>query len=120
MLGSDSKTKNSLRGDVMNGRLAQLFGRGSLIALAAAAFAGAATQAQAQDATRRSPTTVGEVTITAERRVQDLQTTAISATVLDGDAMQAQNVVGLTSLQFAAPGLQISDYASANTFNIRG
>jgi len=103
----------------MDGRLASLLGRGSMMALAAAAFAGAATQAQAQETPRRA-TTVEEVTITAERRVQDLQTAAISATVLDGEAMQAQNVVGLTSLQFAAPGLQISDYASANTFNIRG
>jgi len=60
------------------------------------------------------------VTVTAERRSEDLQTTAISATVLNADQLEAKGVQGLTALQFAAPGVQIADYASANTFNIRG
>src|SRR5689334_9097766 len=76
-----------------------------------------AGQALAQ-ATR--PNTVGELVITAERRTENLQTAAISATVLDQELLEAKGVVGLTALQFAAPGLQISDYSSANTFNIRG
>src|SRR5436190_13638015 len=64
--------------------------------------------------------TVGELVITAERRTENLQTAAISATVLDQELLEAKGVNGLTALQFAAPGLQISDYSSANTFNIRG
>ena len=76
-----------------------------------------AGQAQAQS---RGANTVDELIVTAERREQNLQTTAISATVLDQKALEAKGVVGLTTLQYAAPGLQISDYASANTFNIRG
>ncbi len=78
----------------------------------------AAGQAFAQ--ANRDANTVGELVVTAERRVENLQTTAISATVLDQATLEAKGVVGLTTLQFAAPGIQISDYASANTFNIRG
>src|SRR5215204_2956454 len=77
----------------------------------------AAGEAQAQTA-RSDPNTVGELVVTAERRDQNLQTTAISATVLDQQLLEAKGVVGLTTLQYAAPGLQISDYSSANTFNI--
>ncbi len=58
--------------------------------------------------------------MTAERRVENLQKVAISATVLDQKTLEAKGVTGLTALQFAAPGIQISDYSSANTFNIRG
>jgi iron complex outermembrane recepter protein len=78
-----------------------------------------AGQAQAQ-ARRDDPNVIGELVVTAERRDQNLQTTAISATVLDQQLLEAKGVVGLTSLQYAAPGIQISDYSSANTFNIRG
>ena len=66
------------------------------------------------------PPASGELVITAERRQQRLQTAAISATVLDAKTLEVKGVIGLTSLEFAAPGIQISDYASANTFNIRG
>ncbi len=95
----------------------------SVLALCAGAFFATAAFAQPENQTQNQPrraTVVEEVTITAERREVNLQTAAISATVLDADQLEAQNVVGLTSLQFAAPGLQISDYSSANTFNIRG
>src|SRR5689334_6026007 len=60
------------------------------------------------------------VTVTAERRTENLQVVAISATVLNADQLEAKGVQGLTALQFAAPGVQIADYSSANTFNIRG
>lgn len=76
-------------------------------------------RAQAGAADDRNDT-IETLVVTPERRAQDLQTTAISTTVLDAQTLEARNVVGLTSLQYAAPGLMISDYASANTFNIRG
>src|SRR4030095_12395370 len=63
---------------------------------------------------------VETVIVTAERRSQDLQTSAISATVLNAVELENKSVYGLTALQFAAPGLYIADYSSANTFNIRG
>jgi iron complex outermembrane receptor protein len=84
------------------------------LSVGAALSAGAA---QAATAAAEPDTTL---VITAERRTEDLQTAAISATVLNAENLEAKNVIGLTSLQFAAPGIQISDYSSANTFNIRG
>ena len=71
-------------------------------------------------ATAQDRSSIETVVITAERRTEDLQTAAISATVLDGTALDNKSVYGLTSLQYAAPGLYIADYSSANTFNIRG
>ena len=88
------------------------------LALSAAAVFGAS--AARADAAGDRQAAVSELVVTAERRVENLQTTAISATVLDQKTLEAKGVTGLTTLQFAAPGLQISDYSSANTFNIRG
>jgi iron complex outermembrane receptor protein len=68
----------------------------------------------------QSAKAIETVTVTAERRTENLQVVAISATVLSADQMEAKGVNGLTALQFAAPGVQIADYSSANTFNIRG
>jgi len=91
---------------------------------AASALAGAAalvsTTVQAADPQDAKAGTASELVVTAERRVENLQTTAISATVLDQKTLEAKGVVNLNSLQLAAPGIQISDYGSANTFNIRG
>jgi iron complex outermembrane recepter protein len=89
----------------------------SALAAAAALVGSAAQAADAQDSTSN---TASELVITAERRVENLQTTAISATVLDQKTLEAKGVVNLNGLQLAAPGIQISDYGSANTFNIRG
>ncbi len=91
----------------------------SVLALAITLTAGAGSAAAA-DRSDKSDTTVAPLVVTAERRVENEQTTAISATVLDTKMLEAKGVVGLTTLQYAAPGLQISDYSSANTFNIRG
>ena len=67
-----------------------------------------------------SDSTIEEVLVTAERRTESLQTSALSATVLNEEMLEKKGVVGLTTVQYAAPGVQIADYASANTFNIRG
>lgn len=93
----------------------------SALALAGAA-ALTASAAQAADSTngKTKDAAVSELVVTAERRVENLQTTAISASVMDQKTLQAKGVTNLTTLQFAAPGVEISDYSSANTFNIRG
>jgi iron complex outermembrane receptor protein len=88
--------------------------------VSALALAGAASAAQAADDSKTRSSSVSELVVTAERRVENLQTTAISASVLDQKTLEAKGVTNLTTLQFAAPGVQISDYGSANTFNIRG
>ena len=68
----------------------------------------------------RAEDPIETVVITAERRTEDLQTSAISASVLGAVELENKSVYGLTGLQFAVPGLYIADYSSANTFNIRG
>jgi iron complex outermembrane recepter protein len=92
----------------------QLLGSTAFIAIAIGTVAQGT--AYAQDTVR----TVERIVVTAERRTQDLQTSAISATVLTEKMLEDKGVVNLTTLQYAAPGLMISDYGSANTFNIRG
>ena len=61
-----------------------------------------------------------EVTVTAQRRVENLQAVPIAATVLTGDMLQDKGVQGITALQYVAPSLTVSDYGSANVLNIRG
>src|ERR1700722_15398729 len=85
---------------------------------ASVASAGSALGADATD--NKSSATVAPLVVTAERRVENGQTTAISGTGPVQKMLEAKSVIGLPTLQYAAPGIQISDYASANTFNIRG
>lgn len=63
---------------------------------------------------------VEELVITAERRSTDLQKTPIAATVLTGEDLIKKGVDGLTDLAYASPSVTITDYGSANVFNIRG
>src|SRR5262245_37613990 len=58
--------------------------------------------------------------ITAERRTTDLQDTGVSASVLTSEDLVDKSVYGLTAVQYAVPSVTISDYGSANVFNIRG
>jgi iron complex outermembrane receptor protein len=84
----------------------------------AAATLGATAYAQSEQSTQRMP--IEEVVVTAERRTESLQTSALSATVLNEEMLQKKGVIGLTTVQYAVPGILITDYSSANTFNIRG
>jgi len=61
-----------------------------------------------------------EITVTAKRRTEDIQTTSISATVLTADLVESKGVVDLFSVQYAAPALTVTQYGSANVINIRG
>jgi len=72
------------------------------------------------ESTDRNKDVLQEVVVTAQRRNEPMQTTAISATVLTGEMMAEKGITGLTSIQTVAPGIIIADYGSANTFNIRG
>ena len=61
-----------------------------------------------------------EIIVTAKRRSEDLQTTSISATVLNQDLLESKGVTDLFALQYAAPAVTVTQYGSANVFNIRG
>lgn len=61
-----------------------------------------------------------EIVVTAEKRTENLQTTALSATVLTGDMLSDKGITNLYQIQYAAPSVTIASQASANEFNIRG
>ncbi len=62
-----------------------------------------------------------EVVITAEKRTEDLQKVAISATVLTSADLQEKNVLTLQDLGNVTPGLSIQPQSTGESFvNIRG
>jgi iron complex outermembrane receptor protein len=61
-----------------------------------------------------------EVVVTAERRVENLQTTPIAASVLDSSALDKKGVQSLADLQTATPALSITNTGLVANVNIRG
>ena len=60
------------------------------------------------------------VVVTAERRVENLQTTPIAATVLTGSDLQKKGVFTVDQLQFISPSLTVNNFGQGNDFDIRG
>lgn len=58
--------------------------------------------------------------MTAKRRTEDIQTASLSASVLTQDLLESKGVVDLYALQYATPAITVTQYGSANVFNIRG
>jgi iron complex outermembrane recepter protein len=73
-----------------------------------------------QDSAAPEEHILGEVTVTAQRRTENLQDVPIAVTVLTGDMLANKGVSNLVELQYAAPGFTVADYGSANVLNIRG
>jgi len=61
-----------------------------------------------------------EITITSQRRVENLQDVPIAATALSGDQLEGKAVVRLSDLQFASPALSVTDAGLTQSVNIRG
>ena len=80
----------------------------------ASAQSAASTKQQAQ------PTELQELVVTAERRTQNLQSTAIAATVLTGEDLQEKGVFTVDQLQFVSPSITVNNFGQGNNFNIRG
>jgi iron complex outermembrane receptor protein len=79
------------------------------------------TQAFAQEQQPGKPSqTVETVVVTAERRATNLQTTAISASVLSGEDLAKKGVNVVDQLMFSTPALTVSNFGQGNQFNIRG
>ena len=60
------------------------------------------------------------VTVTAERRNEDLMKTSISADVISGDALQSKGVLKVDDLQFVSPAVTVNNFGQGIDFNIRG
>jgi len=61
-----------------------------------------------------------EVLVTAERREQSEQNVAISATVLNSDALEKEGVASIKDLQLVAPSVAINTYNRGTFINMRG
>jgi iron complex outermembrane receptor protein len=98
-------------------------GVSSAVALAIGAGLFSPTQSQAQSAPSASTEMpqLTEVVITAEKKSENLQNVAVSATVRSGEELKMEGVQGLQTLQDQTPGLTIQPPLSSETFiNIRG
>jgi iron complex outermembrane receptor protein len=82
--------------------------------------AAAQTAAPATTADATAAATVQELVVTAERRTENLQTTAIAATVLTGSDLEKKGVVSVDQLQFFSPSITVNNFGQGNNFNIRG
>jgi iron complex outermembrane receptor protein len=91
------------------------------LALSCGGFAQAQTSAAAAGTAKTADTaTVQELIVTAERRNENLQQTAIAATVLTGTDLQKKGVVTVDQLQFISPSLTVNNFGQGNDFDIRG
>ena len=61
-----------------------------------------------------------EVIVTAQKRAENLQDVSVSASALSGDMLKDKSVTRLDELQFAVPGLSITDAGLTQSVNIRG
>jgi iron complex outermembrane receptor protein len=76
--------------------------------------------ADAQTVSSGSGTTIETVTVTAERRNENLMTTPITADVLSGDDLKNRDAINVNDLQFIAPSVTINDFGQGVDFDIRG
>jgi iron complex outermembrane receptor protein len=61
-----------------------------------------------------------QIIVTAERRNENLMTTAASASVITGDTLAEKGVNNVDALQFATPSLVVNNFGQGNDFNVRG
>ena len=101
----------------------------SILAIGIASSANAATAtATSTDATAAASSVaatpndgVGEITVTARKRVENLLTTPVSATVLSGADLDQQNIRNFQDLRGAVSNLEVQPQADGGTsFTIRG
>jgi iron complex outermembrane receptor protein len=90
----------------------------SALAILSCGVAQAQTTAPPPDT--ENGTTIETVVVTAERRTENLMTTAISADVLNGEDLQNKGVVTVDALQFIAPDVTVDNFGQGIDFNIRG
>lgn len=90
------------------------FSTSSLLALSAPAFAqstgtSSPTQGPAQNAAATEPATLGEVVVTAQKRVQNVQDVPLAVTVVGADQLARQNIQQISSLPNAVPALEVQN-----------
>ena len=61
-----------------------------------------------------------DIIVTAQRRSENLMTTAVSASVLSGNQLENKGVTNVDALQFAMPSVVVNNFGQGNDFNVRG
>src|SRR5947209_5144335 len=83
----------------------------SALAIAIAASASLPSLARAADAAAAaSPTTIGELVVTAERREQNIETVPVAVSAYNGQQRDLLGIVSVQDLTDFAPGLYYSTY----------
>lgn len=91
-----------------------------LLATAGAAHAQQAAPGQGAAPDKPAVDQLKEVVVTAERRTENLQKTAIAASVLDASQLEKKGVSSMADLQTATPALSITNTGLVANVNIRG
>ena len=79
-----------------------------------------AVAAQDQPAEDTSAEGDDTIVVTAQRRSENLMTTAVSASVISGDTLENKGVTNVDALQFATPSVVVNNFGQGNDFNVRG
>ena len=90
------------------------------LSLAATFTAGAQTEAEPQQPSAEFERTLGTVTVTANRREENIQSTGSSVSALDSDALLERPIDSVEDVADAIPGLQVSTYQGDTSIFIRG
>ena len=61
-----------------------------------------------------------DIIVTAQRRSENLMTTAVSGSVLSGTDLANKGVANVDALQFAMPSITVNNFGQGNDFNVRG
>ncbi|MEO7687799.1 MAG: TonB-dependent receptor [Sphingomonas sp.] len=64
--------------------------------------------------------TTPDIIVTAQRRSENLMTTAVSGSVLSGTDLANKGVANVDALQFAMPSVTVNNFGQGNDFNVRG
>ena len=86
----------------------------------ASGWGGVAVAQTASPQASQAGTTVSELVVTAERRTQALQKTAIAASVLTGKTLIDRHIDTIDQLQFVTPSLTVNNFGQGNNVDIRG
>lgn len=100
-----------------------LAGASALALVWSGAAAAQTASAPAQDASAAPETSQSdedEIVVTAQRRSENLMTTAVSASVLSGTQLDHKGVGNVDALQFAMPSVVVNNFGQGNDFNVRG
>jgi iron complex outermembrane receptor protein len=93
----------------------------SALAFTCCGAAAAQTIPAADDSADKSAAdSTPDIIVTAQRRTENLMTTAVSGSVLSGTDLANKGVANVDALQFAMPSVTVNNFGQGNDFNVRG